>query len=97
MEDKEEGDKLLFDIQSLKPRSWVRIECRPHEHPVPAGIYALGGRVIGQYAVPDVYYHRQYGVKVLILLDPVLDEKPFIVLLEDIISLEVIKPSVPDD
>ena len=89
--------EILPVVSSLKVKNWVRLVCSESEEPVREGIYTAGGCVVGQFHGPDVYYKEHYGIEVLILLDPVLDGKPFFVLIQDITFIEILHPAVIDD
>ncbi len=89
--------EIIPVVSSLKEKNWVRLVCSEREEPVREGIYSAGGCVVGQFHGPDVYYKEHYGIEVLILLDPILDGRPFFVLIEDITSIEILHPTVIDD
>jgi hypothetical protein len=86
----------IDDVAQLRPKNWVRLECKRRESFGLEGIYTAGGIVIGQYT-PDTYYQYRYKLPVVTVLDPSLNGKAFIVLLEDIECLSIIRTSVPDD
>jgi len=89
--------EILPVVASLKGKNWVHLVCSEPKEPVPDGVYKAGGCVIGRFHGPDVYYKKHHGIEVLILLDPILDDKPFIVLIEGIEFIEVLHPIFADD
>ncbi len=97
MKKREEIHTAPVDVPNLKPHDWVHLECRKHEGKAHEGIFLAGGSVVGLVHVPEVYYKQCYGVQVVTVIDPVLNDQPFNVLVEDIKFLEVLTPSVLND
>lgn len=97
MANQKELHTLPVDVPDLKHHDWVHLECRKHKGKTHEGIFLAGGSVVGLAHVPDVYYKQRYGAQVVTLIDPVLNDQPFNVLVEDIEFLEVLAPSVPND
>ncbi len=82
-------------ISALRPRDWARVLCRHREkETVPAGVFTAGGEVVGRVHGPGYCGH---GVPILVLLDPVLDDRPFFIQIEDIDCVYRIDPKVRDD
>jgi hypothetical protein len=74
---------------ALKEKDWLRVECRARNCACHGGIYMAGGVVYGQYT-QDVFYKHRYGVDVITLRDPVLNDWPIVILLEDVVSVAVL-------
>ncbi len=88
--------RVLSVVLALKEKDWVHCVSRRRPQPKFEGLYIHGGRILGQFH-PDVCYQRRHNTEVLVLINPFLNEKPFFVLLEDIVWLKIRHASVKDD
>ena len=78
---------------ALKEKDWLRVECRARDCACHGGIYMAGGVVYGQY-IHDVFYKHRFGIDVITLRDPILNDWPFVILVEDVVSVTLLEGAV---